>query len=129
MISRKSARFQAGSEKLDYFGPVYFVGMKRLIFGALFICACAFLVVRAAPQAPAAKSPLTIENLIDIRHPSTPMWSPDGRHVVFVWDRAGVSKVYVSDLSTTAPRELSEAGASLGGAFWSQDRRALMVQK
>jgi dipeptidyl aminopeptidase/acylaminoacyl peptidase len=105
--------------------------MKRFIIGALgaLVCASAFLVLRAAPQVPAAKSPLTIEQLIDIRHPSTPMWSPDARHVVFVWDRAGVSKVYASDLSTAAPRELSDAGASLGGAFWSKDGRALMVPK
>ena len=93
------------------------------------LCACAFLIVRAAPQAPATTRPLTIEQLIDIRHPSNAMWSPDDRHVVFVWDRAGISKVYVSDLSGAAPRELAEAGATLGGAFWTSDGRALMVPK
>jgi len=102
--------------------------MKRLIVGAL-ICACAFLVVHAAPQAPAAKTALTIDTLIDIRHPSNAMWSPDGRHVVFVWDRAGVSKVYVSDLTSKVPRELADAGAALAGAFWSTDGRALMIPR
>ncbi|OLC75650.1 MAG: hypothetical protein AUH72_20150 [Acidobacteria bacterium 13_1_40CM_4_65_8] len=102
--------------------------MKRLIIGAL-ICACAFLIVHAAPQAPATRKPLTIEQLIDIRHPSNAMWSPDGRHVVFVWDRAGVSNVYVSDLTGSAPRELKDAGASLNGAFWTSDGRALMIPK
>jgi len=61
---------------------------------------------------------LTIEQLIDIRHPSNPMWSPDGQSVVFVWDRAGVSKVFVARAAEAgtnggpapALRELSEAG-------------------
>ncbi len=26
-----------------------------------------------------------------------PSWSPDGKHVLFTWDRAGVSNLYVSD--------------------------------
>jgi dipeptidyl aminopeptidase/acylaminoacyl peptidase len=84
-------------------------------------------------RAQSASTPLTIEQLIDIRHPSNPMWSPDGRHVVFAWDRAGVSKVYVADVSTAsqtaaAPRELTAAGSQLTGAFWAGDG-ALMVPK
>src|SRR5215510_10527091 len=86
-------------------------------------------VVLAAALIVHAAGPLSIEQLIDIRHPSAPMWSPDGRHVVFVWDRAGVSKVYASDLSGGAPRELGGAGASLAGAFWSAEGRALMVPR
>jgi dipeptidyl aminopeptidase/acylaminoacyl peptidase len=84
-------------------------------------------------RAQSASTPLTIEQLIDIRHPSNPMWSPDGRHVVFAWDRAGVSKVYVADVPTAsqtaaAPRELTAAGSQLTGAFWAGDG-ALMVPK
>jgi dipeptidyl aminopeptidase/acylaminoacyl peptidase len=101
--------------------------MKRLLVFAT-VSVSAWLAVHAAAQAPPAAKPLTIEQLIDIRHPSSPMWSPDGRRVAFVWDRAGVSKVYVSDLSG-APRELSGGGASLANAFWSSDGRALMVPK
>jgi len=45
--------------------------MKRVMIGAL-ICACAFLVVHAAPQAPAAKQPLTIDNLFALYDTITP---------------------------------------------------------
>ena len=81
-----------------------------------------------------AAGPLTIEQLIDIRHPSSPMWSPDGRHVVFVWERAGVAGIYVADAAISGalaatPRELTAAGSQLNGAFWSTDGRALMVAK
>ena len=45
----------------------------------------------------AAGQSLTIEKLIDIKHPSDPIWSPDGTRVVFIWDRAGVSNLYLVD--------------------------------
>jgi dipeptidyl aminopeptidase/acylaminoacyl peptidase len=103
--------------------------MKGLL---AFTCASAIAVWSlAAPvaQQPSHSGALTIEQLVDIRHPSNPMWSPDGRSVAFVWDRAGVSKVYVADASgqLREPRELREAGASLAGAFWSADGKALMI--
>src|SRR5262249_43058402 len=87
--------------------------MKTGIISILTGAAVAALVLSAQPRG-AATTPLTIEQLIDIRHPSTPMWAPDGRRVAFVWDRAGVSKVYVADASgaaqPAAPRELPGAG-------------------
>jgi dipeptidyl aminopeptidase/acylaminoacyl peptidase len=97
---------------------------------ALFSAGCAAQAVQPAPDA----RRLTIEQLIDIKHPSNPMWSPDGRLVAFVWDRAGVSKVYVAsaenvNTQSPSPRELPDAGASLTGAFWSADGKALMVTK
>jgi dipeptidyl aminopeptidase/acylaminoacyl peptidase len=107
--------------------------MKSFSAVALALAFGAFVfIVQAAPQPAASRAGgrLTIEQLIDIRHPSNPIWAPDGRHVVFVWDRAGVSKVHVADAAGgTPPRELPEAGAQLGGAFWSSDGRALMIGK
>jgi dipeptidyl aminopeptidase/acylaminoacyl peptidase len=92
------------------------------------------ILVSAAALIVHAAGTLTIEQLIDIRHPSSPMWSPDGRHVVFLWERAGVAKIYVADAAISgalaaAPRELSAAGTQLNGAFWSTDGRVLMVAK
>jgi dipeptidyl aminopeptidase/acylaminoacyl peptidase len=106
--------------------------MKRVILATLLVAACgAALFSRAAALQPPAGGRLTIEQLIDVRHPSNPMWAPDGRHIAFVWDRAGVSGVYIADLSAAggAPRELKDAGPQLAGAFWSADGGALMIPK
>jgi len=106
--------------------------MKKLaVAGAL-----VYAVITATPvamlssQSSSPATGLTIDQLIDIRHPSNPMWTPDGKSVVFVWDRAGISSVYIAPADgKAAPRELKEAGASLTGAFWSTDGRALMVAR
>src|SRR5438105_14667402 len=63
--------------------------------GAMVAAALTF-AASAAPQSSPKFSKLTIEQLIDIKHPSNPVWSPDGKHVVFTWDRAGVANLYVA---------------------------------
>ena len=89
--------------------------------------AAALLLVWAMPalaQAP-GKSRLTIEQLIDIKHPSNPVWSPDGKHVVFSWDRAGVANLYVASAdghgSPVAVTSFSDGQVTEG--FWSKDSR------
>ena len=66
---------------------------------------------------------ITIDQLIDIKHPSNPIWSPDGRHIAFVWDRAGVSNYYLTDASgRSQPVSLTSfATGQVGNAFWSHD--------
>ena len=93
--------------------------MKSLaaLFLTLAVAACS----GAAPAtAPVAARGFTIDDLIDIKHPSTPVWSPDGRHVVFMWDRAGVSNLFLSDGSGGAPTALTTDGVG-GTPFWSRD--------
>src|SRR4030095_5881290 len=82
----------------------------------------------ASAVAPPQTGGITIDNLIDIKHPSNPVWSPDGKRVAFVWDRAGIQNLYVSDAAspTPAPKALtSYAGGALGNAFWSKDSERL----
>src|SRR5689334_14965670 len=99
------------------------VAMKKLVLALA--CAAAGCTTHAAPPGGARR--LSVTQLVDIRHPSLPMWSPDGRSSGIAWDRAGVSKVYVADAAAGAraapPRELPDAGPTLAGAFWSKDGR------
>ena len=84
-------------------------------------------IVEAAPQPSAARAGgrLTIEQLIDIRHPSNAVWSPDGRHVAFLSERAGIANIFVADVtgsSSAATRPLTKYADGQGGAFfWSAD--------
>ena len=88
-------------------------------------------IVQAAPQpAPArAGSRLTIEQLIDIRHPSNPVWSPDGQHVAFLSERAGIANMFVADVSASSSTPVSAraltryADGQGAGFFWSADSR------
>ena len=92
---------------------------------ALAVAACG----GAAPaSAPVAAKGFTIDDLVDIKHPSTPVWSPDGKHVLFVWDRAGVSNLFLSDGSGGTPIALTTDGAG-GTPFWSRDGQRVYFSK
>ena len=83
-----------------------------------------FLAVIVASGIEAASPSLTIEKLIDIKHPSEPVWSPDGRRIAFVWDRAGISNLYLADASGAGATPVALTNFSEGpvsGAFWSHD--------
>jgi len=98
--------------------------MNRLFasVGVLCISTAVAFSVMAAPGNP---SGLTIDQLIDIKHPSNPAWSADGRQVTFTWDRAGVSARYISDLDGRPPRELPGPSPS-GGRGRGNNTRADM---
>ena len=89
---------------MKYFAAILAIGS---------LCACG----THAAEPPAA-SALTIDNLIDIKHPSNPVWSPDGKQVLFSWERAGIANLYVSD-GNGAPKAVTtfENGGG-NGAFW-----------
>jgi dipeptidyl aminopeptidase/acylaminoacyl peptidase len=77
----------------------------------------------AAAQSGPKSSKLTIEQLIDIKHPTDPVWSPDGKHVVFTWDRAGVANLYVANADGHGqPLALTSfPEGQVEGAFWNED--------
>ena len=74
-----------------------------------------------------AEKPITIEQLIDIKHPSSPVWSPDGRQIAFIWDRAGVSNVYVSDLDGRArpTAATTYSDGRISNVFFSNDGQTI----
>jgi Tol biopolymer transport system component len=75
-----------------------------------------------AAQATSAH-PLTIENLIDIRHPSNPVWSPDGKRIAFLWDRADIVNLYLVNADGSgAPGALTSfPDGKVTDVFWSMD--------
>src|SRR3954463_2034233 len=85
-----------------------------------------------AGQAPArsADGRLTIEKLIDIKHPSNPVWSRDSKKVAFLWERAGVTDLYVVPADGSAkPAASTTGGNGPNGVFWSADSKSLYFNR
>jgi len=96
----------------------------RFGYGAALAVLC--LPAAAAKTTPSEPS-LTIEQLLDIKHPSNPVWSPDGKHVVFVWDRAGIANLYVANADGHGqPLALTSfAEGQVDHGFWSRDSQTV----
>ena len=89
------------------------------------VCVAIILLASASgalAQTSSRNPKLTIEQLIDIKHPSDPIWSPDGKLVAFVWDRAGVANLYIANADGSGqPKPLTTfSEGQVGGAFWSE---------
>ena len=52
-----------------------------------------------------------------------PSWSPDGRHIAFVSDRAGNEEIYVMGSDGSNPRNLTDHSDDDGSPSWSPDGR------
>jgi dipeptidyl aminopeptidase/acylaminoacyl peptidase len=81
-------------------------------------------------QAPAAK--LTIDQLVQIKHPSGHQWTPDGSHVWFTYDDGGINNVWaVASDGSSQPVALTTYpdGQAGGGGFWSKDSRTFFYQR
>src|SRR5256885_1197567 len=72
--------------------------MKRLFAFVAVVCGVGFAAWPNPGRAAAGSPSLTIDQLIDIRHPSNPSWSADGRE-----------------------SRLASADARVGGIAWSPD--------
>src|SRR5687767_855705 len=75
----------------------------------------------------ALTSALTIDALIDIKHPSDAIWSPAGRQIAVLWRRAGVQDVWVINVDTPGSlRRLTQHSDGLvQEPFWSRDGSAV----
>jgi len=98
------------------------IAIKRLL--ALTLISTTHLWAdNATAQQAGSGHALTIEQLVEIKHPSNPVWSPDGKHVVFVWDKGGVENLDLAnaDGSGTPTALTSFAEGQISEAFWSRD--------
>lgn len=97
--------------------------MRRILLASSLSLALLSRVASAQPTS----GLLTIDALIEIKHPSNPVWSPDGRRLAFVWNRAGVENLWLVDLSASKPsppRALTRFDSGdASGLFWSADGR------
>ena len=80
-------------------------------------------LAQTSSRKPKLAQKLTIEQLIEIKHPSDPIWSPDGKLVTFVWDRAGVSNFYIANVDGHGePKPLTSfSEGQVAGAFWNEE--------
>lgn len=96
------------------------------------MCGLAGACSEPAPPAstPGAGGLLTIDRLLEIKHPGSPTWSPDGRRIAFAWDQGGVQNIWMIDASAgtaPAPRQVtSYERGTVDNLFWIHDGSALM---
>ena len=99
-------------------GPIRSLRLGAAALGCLAILAGA---CGAPPEPPA----VTLDDTLAIRHPTVPVWSPDGSRIVFVWDRNHQMDLYsVMPGAGEPPRQLTRWGDSyeqIDGLFWGAD--------
>ena len=55
-----------------------------------------------------------------------PVWSPDGRSLLYASDRSGTKELWIRDLSTGAERQLTTAAAGASMPSWSPDGKRVV---
>ena len=86
--------------------------------------------ILALAQSPAPK--LTIDQLVQIKHPSGHQWTADGSRIWFTYNDGGVNNVWAAPASGTGrPVALTTYpdGQSGGGSFWSPDGQTFFYQR
>jgi dipeptidyl aminopeptidase/acylaminoacyl peptidase len=101
--------------------------MKTTVALALVSLVAVAAVPKAQTPATTSKA-ITIEQLIDIKHPSNPVWSRDSRRIAFTWERAGVANLYVVPADgSSAPVQVTKDGVP-GNVFWGPDGSLLFFR-
>lgn len=70
---------------------------------------------------------LTIEQIIDIKTPEGPVWSPDGSHLAYRLAGFGYGEIFLSELSG-APRQLTGGDLPAGEPVWDGNDTLLFLR-
>lgn len=89
----------------------------------------AILAAAAGCASPAEPPSLTLDDILAIRHPTAPVWRPDGSGIVFVWDLNHQMDLYeVTPGSGEPPKQLTRWGRAyeqIENLFWGPDGEIL----
>jgi len=90
----------------------------------------AFVLVGGLARILTAANPpaLTIDKLMQIKHPSDPLISPNGQYVAFVWDEGGIGNLYLvksSGETASLARLTAFPSGQVADAFWSKASNAI----
>src|SRR5215831_3348890 len=102
---------------------------RSLSFGLVVLLSA---VAMAQTPAPKLTPNLTIDQLVQIKHPSGHQWTPDGKHVWFTYDDGGVNNVWAVAADGSSPAVALTSypdGQAGGGGFWSGDGKTFFFQR
>ena len=77
----------------------------------------------------AAAGRLTIDKLIDIEHPSAPIWSRDSQRIAYMSERVGLANLYVVPADGSAKPAAITVDGGATGVFWGADNRTLYFMR
>src|SRR6478672_6650492 len=92
----------------------------KLLFATITICV---LTIGAFAQR------YTIQQYLNIKSASAPTFSPDARHVAYLTNTTGTQQVWVVDLPTGTPRQLTNYDDNVGFVKWLGDGSGLIFGK
>jgi len=72
---------------------IYLMNVKVVPICLLQLANLCFVPGISAQEAP--RGSITIERIADIKYPSEPHWSPDGKTIAFLWDAAGKQDLFM----------------------------------
>jgi dipeptidyl aminopeptidase/acylaminoacyl peptidase len=61
---------------------------------------------------------ITIEEVVSIKHPGAPKWSPDGKRLAWIWNDGGVTALFLVDPSEGRPVQLSRGTDGVESFEW-----------
>ncbi|HTE48106.1 MAG TPA: hypothetical protein VK636_22875, partial [Gemmatimonadaceae bacterium] len=96
--------------------------------------AMALLAGTAAAQTakPRSQAKLTIDQLVQIKHPSGHQWTPDGSRVWFTYDDGGINNVWAVAADGSGPPVALTSypeGQTGNGGFWGKDSQTFFYQR